>query len=97
MLGAALVHGTLTTSVQRAQVVGVLKGYDALLNLVLDEAHEYLKVRPSTGTRPAFVQDWTEHTATRVAGPGGPVQAVGRDTADGADGAHQPRPPDGRT
>mmetsp|Transcript_22392 Transcript_22392/g.74280 ORF Transcript_22392/g.74280 Transcript_22392/m.74280 type:complete len:105 (+) Transcript_22392:49-363(+) len=25
------------------EVVGVLKGYDALLNLVLDEAHEYLK------------------------------------------------------
>ncbi|EOD25014.1 hypothetical protein EMIHUDRAFT_49103, partial [Emiliania huxleyi CCMP1516] len=29
----------------RRAVVGVLKGYDALLNLVLDEAHEYLKAR----------------------------------------------------
>jgi len=36
---SALSHGLF------AQVVGVLKGYDALLNLVLDESHEYLKVQ----------------------------------------------------
>ena len=46
---ARQVHG-------RREVAGILKGYDALLNLVLDETREYLKDpddRTGCSTRPA--------------------------------------------
>jgi len=88
-----------------AQVVGVLKGYDALLNLVLDEAHEYLKARRASSRAACDLRRSLLSLArlSQRAAPAGPdrrLPLAGRDAADGPDGLsrhlHHARLPDRR-
>ena len=87
------------------QVVGVLKGYDALLNLVLDEAHEYLKARRASSRaacdlRRSLLSLVRLSQRAAPAGPDRRLPLAGRDAADGPDGLprhlHHARLPDRR-